>query len=152
MNEQHLHHGEQQDGFIVPENYFAESRKQLLHRVNNSGFTVPEAYFEKTKAHLLKQTKNVQVPTRVIAIRSLWYAAAAAVAVVSSFLFLSPKPVQKPDFSKVSNEEIVNYVLTSESIADIPVGELYATDASLVTREDEEIVSQIDEEVLLNEL
>lgn len=158
MNDNNLHTeegaAENGSGFAVPENYFEKSREQVLSRINHAGFNVPEGYFEQSRENIYKATRNKKKTPLVISINKWWYAAAAAVVLMVSIslLFIKPEETHQANLDKVSNEEIVNYFLTSESISDIPVNELYSNETNLVTKEDEELLHQLDEDLLLNDL
>ncbi|MES2689528.1 MAG: hypothetical protein V4658_03950 [Bacteroidota bacterium] len=157
MNNNNLHTdhdaAENRDGFVVPGNYFEQSRNHLLNKINNGGFTVPEQYFEQSRQKITGAVANTKKTPLVISLNTWWYAAAAVVLLASvSLLFIKPRQVPQADLDKVTNEEIVNYFLTSESISDIPANELYTNEIVPVTKEDEELLHQLDEELLLNEL
>lgn len=157
MNDNNLHMEnnavESRGGFTVPENYFAQSRSMLLRRATNGGFCVPENYFDQSRQNLSDVVFSKKKAPLVISLNKWWYAA-AVVALTASISLLFIKTGEEPGtaMDKVTNEEIVNYFLTSESIGDIPVTELYTNEAIPVTKEDEELLHQLDEELLLNEL
>lgn len=151
MTDQHIH-SEEENGFLVPGGYFGQARSRLLHQVSNGGFKTPDGYFEASRERLLKTTAAERKPARVIVLHRAWYAAAASVLLVSAALWFL-KPDKAPDMAQVSNDEIVNYVLATGTLNDIPLSELYTgNEPGTVTHEDEEIVNQIDEDILLNEL
>jgi hypothetical protein len=151
MSEQHLHM-EENNGFKVPAGYFGQARNRLFHQVEQGGFKTPEDYFETARERVYRDTAQAK-PTRVIALRKTWYLAAAAVLIVSGvFWFLKPEEFRKPEAVQVSNDEIINYVLASGTLNDIPLNELYTVETAAMTHEEEEIVNQLDEYILLNEL
>lgn len=151
MTEDHLH-TEENNGFKVPGDYFGQARSRLFHQVEQGGFVTPDGYFEEARERLLKATIQ-QKPARVIVLKRNWFAVAAAAIIVSGglwFLYGGERGVT--DNAQVSNEEIINYVVASGTLNDIPLNELYTGDLVTVTHEDEEIVNQLDEDILLNEL
>lgn len=142
MESKPLHHYKKQQGFTVPENYFEQSKTQLLAKINNGGFTVPEGYFELTQAKLLAQTK----PKAKLNLVWVKYAAAASVLLVASLFLL--KPTYAPN-KALTDDDIINYV-ANDNLNDIPATALVNNTTTDDT--DTELMMHLDEETILTEL
>jgi hypothetical protein len=142
MESKPLHHNKNQQGFTVPENYFEQSKTQLLTKINNGGFTVPEGYFELTQAKLLAQVK----PKAKLNLVWVKYAAAASVLLVVSLFLL--KPTYAPN-KALTDDDIINYV-ANDNLNDIPATALVNNTTTDDT--DTELMMHLDEETILTEL
>ncbi len=142
MESNPLHHNNKQHGFTVPENYFEQSKTQLLAKINNGGFTVPEGYFELTQAKLLAQTK----PKSKLKLVWVKYAAAASVLLVASLFLLKPNNATN---KALTDDDIINYV-ANDNLNDIPATALVNNITTDDT--DTELIMHLDEETILTEL
>jgi len=136
-----------QGGFTVPEGYFEESQKQILAKVNHGGFEVPDAYFDQNKERLLQQIKP---QPKQFKLNKIWYAAAAILLVAGGIFFMIPLNQNNTPVA-LSDEEIINYVLT-QKINDLPIEALAIQEVNITDVTTEEMIDGVDEETLLNEL
>ena len=148
--EENIKHFEQQakGGFIAPEQYFENSRQQLLQRINQGGFTTPDNYFEEAKADLLKQ---VTKPNRRFML-SFWKQVAAAAVLLGCIgvYWLYPTSTAT-NIADLNEEEIIHYVdLTG--IDDHALVFFQPDESSVKTEHEEEMIYQIEEELIVNEL
>jgi hypothetical protein len=134
-------HPEKANEFTVPEGYFdtltdhIEGRiftEKLKEEVIGNNFTVPEGYFDTLQTRL---NERIEEPVKVISIRRrlvpswLSYAAAACIMIaVSSGLYFNiknnrvntPAKTSTTDLSKVSDDEILQYLKVRSTRQDMP--------------------------------
>ena len=151
-NQGHLYHITKinpQVGFTLPDGYFDQSRNQIMLRVNDGGFSAPEAYFEKSKTRLLN---HIKPKPRLFYINPIWCAAAVLIVTLGLYIFM-PLSNYKTENLVVTDEEIINYVLT-DKLTDLPIEALAVNEANSNKNESipEEVIEGIDEETLVNEL
>ncbi|TAE90068.1 MAG: hypothetical protein EAY81_01285 [Bacteroidetes bacterium] len=146
--EENIKYFEQQakGGFTLPEQYFENSKQQLLQRINQGGFTTPDNYFEEAKANLLKQ---VTKPNKRFMLT--FWKQAAAVLLVSIGLYWFYSTPTATNIADLNEEEIIHYVdLTG--IDDHALVLFQPDELSIKTEHEEEMIYQIEEELIVNEL
>lgn len=124
-------------GLNVPQNYFTTLSDQIQTNItadqwsktdSQQAFTVPDNYFEQTKENIIKATSNTAITESPKIKRMLpafiKYAAAACILIISGLTLYNN--VNKEDslndkLANVSEEAIVNYLISRSDTGDIPV-------------------------------
>lgn len=149
--------------FKTPEGYFDSLKDRLMDAASEQqadlpgkeGFKVPEGYFDNLKGELMgKVSKNEPKVVALFQYRKIFYATAAAAAVVLLVFGLQYRGETQPSFEDLASADIEHYLEnnaadlnTYEIVSELGIEEIEFGDVMDNELEEENIIDYLDESI-----
>jgi hypothetical protein len=144
-------------GFVVPDGYFDQSRNAILALALASAENPAQLsndYFERSRIKILSKSTSRKAKISVWFRKPLFRYTAAAVVIfsIATIFWFQMPGTNTIDLANISDEEILEYLQTTD-LKDLPMSEVsFASSTQQSTAEETYIISQTDEQTLLDEL
>lgn len=150
--------GKPNEGFNVPDGYFAQLNEDIIRKTSGNGFTIPVGYFETLETRILKKVDKPKIIRHDFAFKQLILGIAASIIIIAGFFtvknkFYSSHQYSESKMNNLSDEEIINYV-DVDDIKDLHIAENTSNKVEDKTQKQEEdyLINNADEQQIIEQL